>query len=424
MLRWMGSSCAHHKVKLLCVPQVRTMVVESRFNLVDLAGSERVKRSGVTGAAFKEAVHINSGLLALGNVIVALSGELPEQGGCVWCQHRPTCRTATVLCMSALDVMKISPGRALSTGLYGGKGLRCMGSRMDLLICVIAGLLQERGVVLGACLEVLVQELKGPAAAGSPQSRLPNIYPTGSTCNHDTPTQLALGWQFCCAQPLQQRLLFPTRTCKPCCPGIIRPCTFMACAVLGFACCCACRDSKLTRLLQDSLGGNALTVLISCISSCEADFEETNSTLKYANRSACRAEELATPPAQAQLQAMLMSHGHSAMQTAAVLACCCNRECMSAPECKGEPCAVYKCTALPDKGWHYPTGCYVVYGVVCGGCVLAERAVSRTSRCQTSSCCWRRTCCPCCQPTAQPAACRLPRCRWGALGLLLNKVSG
>jgi hypothetical protein len=46
------------------------------------------------------------------------------------------------------------------------------------------------------------------------------------------------------------------------------------------------RDSKLTRLLQDSLGGNALTVLISCISSCEADFEETNSTLKYANRCA------------------------------------------------------------------------------------------------------------------------------------------
>jgi kinesin family protein 4/21/27 len=48
------------------------------------------------------------------------------------------------------------------------------------------------------------------------------------------------------------------------------------------------RDSKLTRLLQDSLGGNALTVLISCISSCEADFEETNSTLKYANRWAAK----------------------------------------------------------------------------------------------------------------------------------------
>lgn len=53
--------------------------------------------------------------------------------------------------------------------------------------------------------------------------------------------------------------------------------------------CVSCRDSKLTRLLQDSLGGNALTVLISCISSCEADFEETNSTLKYANRCAAYA---------------------------------------------------------------------------------------------------------------------------------------
>lgn len=89
------------------------MVVESRFNLVDLAGSERVKRSGVTGAAFKEAVHINSGLLALGNVIVALSGEVPEQGGwVVSAQTKPAAfsRTAVVLCctlcMSALDVMK------------------------------------------------------------------------------------------------------------------------------------------------------------------------------------------------------------------------------------------------------------------------------------------------------------------------------
>jgi kinesin family protein 4/21/27 len=67
----------------MLVMQVRTTIVESRFNLVDLAGSERVKRSGVTGAAFKEAVHINSGLLALGNVIVALSGDAPDSG--VWC---------------------------------------------------------------------------------------------------------------------------------------------------------------------------------------------------------------------------------------------------------------------------------------------------------------------------------------------------
>uniref|UniRef100_A0A8C5I639 Kinesin motor domain-containing protein n=1 Tax=Gouania willdenowi TaxID=441366 RepID=A0A8C5I639_GOUWI len=44
------------------------------------------------------------------------------------------------------------------------------------------------------------------------------------------------------------------------------------------------RDSKLTRLLQDSLGGNSHTVMIACISPSDRDFMETLNTLKYANR--------------------------------------------------------------------------------------------------------------------------------------------
>ena len=44
------------------------------------------------------------------------------------------------------------------------------------------------------------------------------------------------------------------------------------------------RDSKLTRLLKDSLGGNCRTVMIANISSAESSFEETLNTLKYANR--------------------------------------------------------------------------------------------------------------------------------------------
>ncbi|XP_043277094.1 kinesin-like protein KIF21A isoform X2 [Venturia canescens] len=44
------------------------------------------------------------------------------------------------------------------------------------------------------------------------------------------------------------------------------------------------RDSKLTRLLQDSLGGNSQTVMIACVSPSDRDFMETLSTLKYANR--------------------------------------------------------------------------------------------------------------------------------------------
>lgn len=44
------------------------------------------------------------------------------------------------------------------------------------------------------------------------------------------------------------------------------------------------RDSKLTRLLQDSLGGNSRTLMIACISPSDRDFVETLNTLRYANR--------------------------------------------------------------------------------------------------------------------------------------------
>ena len=40
---------------------------------VDLAGSERVKRTRAEGARLAEGISINRGLLALGNVICALS---------------------------------------------------------------------------------------------------------------------------------------------------------------------------------------------------------------------------------------------------------------------------------------------------------------------------------------------------------------
>ena len=44
------------------------------------------------------------------------------------------------------------------------------------------------------------------------------------------------------------------------------------------------RDSKLTRLLQDSLGGNTKTVMIACISPADYNYDETLSTLRYASR--------------------------------------------------------------------------------------------------------------------------------------------
>ena len=44
------------------------------------------------------------------------------------------------------------------------------------------------------------------------------------------------------------------------------------------------RDSKLTRLLKDSLGGNCMTVMIANVSPSHMNYEDTKNTLKYANR--------------------------------------------------------------------------------------------------------------------------------------------
>ncbi|CAJ0929234.1 unnamed protein product, partial [Mesorhabditis belari] len=52
------------------------------------------------------------------------------------------------------------------------------------------------------------------------------------------------------------------------------------------------RESKLTRLLQDSLGGSTVTTIISTISPSSSSFEETISTLEYS----CRAKNIRNHP--------------------------------------------------------------------------------------------------------------------------------
>lgn len=44
------------------------------------------------------------------------------------------------------------------------------------------------------------------------------------------------------------------------------------------------RDSKLTRLLKDSLGGNCRTVMVAAVSPSALAYEDTYNTLKYASR--------------------------------------------------------------------------------------------------------------------------------------------
>ena len=44
------------------------------------------------------------------------------------------------------------------------------------------------------------------------------------------------------------------------------------------------RDSKLTCLLRQSLGGNSFTLMLACLNPCDAQIEENFSTLNYASK--------------------------------------------------------------------------------------------------------------------------------------------
>lgn len=51
------------------------------------------------------------------------------------------------------------------------------------------------------------------------------------------------------------------------------------------------RDSKLTRLLQDSLGGNTKTLMVACLSPADNNYDETLSTLRYVSINVINAME-------------------------------------------------------------------------------------------------------------------------------------
>ena len=44
------------------------------------------------------------------------------------------------------------------------------------------------------------------------------------------------------------------------------------------------RDSKLTRMLKNSLGGNCRTIMLAAVSPSTMCYEDTDNTLRYANR--------------------------------------------------------------------------------------------------------------------------------------------
>lgn len=74
-----NSSRSHAIFSVTLSQQLPQSTIYSKFHFVDLAGSERLKRTNAIGDRAKEGISINSGLLALGNVISALGDEKKKQ---------------------------------------------------------------------------------------------------------------------------------------------------------------------------------------------------------------------------------------------------------------------------------------------------------------------------------------------------------
>jgi len=61
------------------------------------------------------------------------------------------------------------------------------------------------------------------------------------------------------------------------------------------------RESKLTFLLKNSLGGNSMTVMLACVSPSSSNIDETTNTLRFAARAldivnTCKVSHTSLPP--------------------------------------------------------------------------------------------------------------------------------
>lgn len=83
------------------------------------------------------------------------------------------------------------------------------------------------------------------------------------------------------------------------------------------------RDSQITRLLQDSLGGNSKTLMIACVSPADVNEEESINTLKYANRARNIKNKavINRDPTQERLTEMQRSATHPRAPASEALAC-------------------------------------------------------------------------------------------------------
>lgn len=200
----------------------QSQVIVNKINIVDLAGAERVKRTGVAvaGARFKESISINSGLLALGNVIAALSAA----------SHSNSIQNSS-------NNQHVTPSEA---SLLIQQQLNHNASSNSLPSLNAFGVDTH-----GNTPRV---NLKSSFSARSASTRFNNglnVNSISSNSNNNSASTQVVN---------NNSIHIPYRA------------------------------SKLTRLLQDSLGGTASTLLVACVSPSTAAVEESICCLRYASR--------------------------------------------------------------------------------------------------------------------------------------------
>eukprot|EP00051_Salpingoeca_urceolata_P013775 m.174303 g.174303 ORF g.174303 m.174303 type:complete len:813 (-) comp17894_c0_seq1:256-2694(-) len=208
----------------------------SKINLVDLAGSERQGKTQASGMRLREAGYTNKSLLTLGMVIHALAAQSDP----IVIEDKQR-RSSPLVPRSAKPAAR--------------KGSRAsMGSTSNLATAAAS----RRRETLGAV------STKGTNATGRQGAK------GASRRSRSTSPTVVVGRRRRSTSPTS-RTTKNSRTRSS--PSLAKDMAFVP-----------YRDSVLTWLLKESLGGNSATIMIATISSSCSDFEETISTLRYADR--------------------------------------------------------------------------------------------------------------------------------------------
>jgi hypothetical protein len=202
----------------------------SAISLVDLAGSERAKATGCTGDRLREASLINKSLSTLAEVISALA--------------------------------LISAGKGTQRG-------SSTGTRSRSTSAASAGAPSRGGESRGADESGMV--LASPVTMTS--ALVPMVPPQALLLRPSGQTNSAL------SNPATRSSPFTTAAASP--PTIQSGTIASTPSTTIFV---PYRNSVLTRLLKESLGGNARSVLVATVSPATRSYSETLSTLRYADR--------------------------------------------------------------------------------------------------------------------------------------------